>query len=185
MSYVLGVVGSPRRNGNTHVLVREAVRAAAEAGADTETIFLADLDISECNGCHACWRTGVCAQDDDMAKLYPRLAESDAVILGTPVYWYGPTALMKGFIDRLVYFNSPRTRPLIRGTKAAIVVPFEERDPQTAAPVEMFFTKCLQYLEMDFVSRLIVPGVTRKGEVAELPDAMRRAAEIGRTFASS
>ena len=55
-----------------------------------------------------------------MAEVLPRLAESDALIFGTPVYWYGPTALMKAFLDRFVYFNCPQNRPQMRGKGAVL-----------------------------------------------------------------
>ena len=102
----------------------------------------------------------------------------------TPVYWYGPTALMKAFIDRLVYFNCPEHRPHIRGKRAAIVIPFEETDPATAAGTVDFFEKCFAYLEMKMAGRLIVPGVTRRGEVRSREAAMSEAFNLGRTVAT-
>ena len=47
----------------------------------------------------------MCSKHDSMEALYPKITECDALILGTPVYWYGPTAIMKCFMDRFVYFN--------------------------------------------------------------------------------
>ena len=146
---MLGVVGSPRRDGNTHVLVSEVLAGARAAGAAAESVFLADLTIGECDGCHACWRGAECSKADDMNALYPRLADSDVIVLGTPVYWYAPTALMKGFLDRLVYFNCPENRPKIRGKRAVLAVPFEEADPQAAALLVAIFEKSLAYLEME------------------------------------
>jgi hypothetical protein len=107
---VLGVVGSPRKNGNTHILVSRILEGAEKQGAAAETIFLNDLNIRECNGCHACWRGKRCSKKDDMRDIYPKIIESDVIVFGTPVYWYGPTALMKGFMDRFVYFNCPENR---------------------------------------------------------------------------
>ena len=124
MKTILGVVGSPRRNGNTDVLVSHVLKGARAAGAQTETLYLGDLTIQECDGCHACWQGPVCPKRDDMDAVYPKIIASDAIIFGTPVYWYGPTALMKGLIDRFVYFNCPENRVKIRGKSAAIVVPF-------------------------------------------------------------
>jgi len=79
------------------------------------------------------------------------IKESDILIFGTPVYWYGPTALIKGCIDRLVYFNCPANRSGIKGKKAVIVIPFEEENMETVAPVLTFFEKCFQYLEVDLL----------------------------------
>jgi multimeric flavodoxin WrbA len=185
MKRMLGIVGSPRRGGNTYVLVSALLEGAREAGAETDLLFLADTEIRECDGCHACWKSGRCAKKDDMTTTgYGGLAGSDVLVFGTPVYWYGPTALMKGLIDRMVFFNSPLTRPQIKGKGTCVVIPFEEVDPATVAPVTAFFEKCFAYLEMPLMERLIVPGVTRRGEVKEKRDVLEEASRMGRRLAA-
>ena len=109
---------------------------------------------------------------------------ANVLIFGTPVYWYGPTALMKAFIDRLVYFNCPAHRRGIRGKHAAVVIPYEEREPETVAPVVGFFRNCFRYLDVQLVDELIVPGVTRRGEVSQKVDVMLAAREMGERLAS-
>ena len=104
-------------------------------------------------------------------------------MFGTPVYWYGPTALMKAFIDRLVYFNSPPRRAKIRGKPAAMVVPFEEEDPATADLTVSLLDKCFQFLELRPAGRIIVPGVTRPGEVRQHPEVMEQARWLGAALA--
>jgi multimeric flavodoxin WrbA len=182
---VLGLIGSPRRKGNTDLLVRRILEGANAAGAVGDLVYLNELAIRECDGCHACWEGKDCAKQDDMNALYPRIIEADAIVFGTPVYWYGPTALMKGFIDRLVYFNCPQNRPKIAGKAAGIVVPFEENDPQTAALVAAFFEKCLEYLQMVLIGRLLVPGVSQRGEVLDKEDRMNEAFDLGGRLAEA
>jgi multimeric flavodoxin WrbA len=176
---ILGVMGSPRKKGNTHALVSAALDGAADLGAAVETVFLGDLAIRECDGCHACWAGKPCPKHDDMNALYPRLVESDAIVFGTPVYWYGPTALMKAFIDRFVYFNCPENRQGVAGKSAAVVVPFEEEDESTGQPLIAFFEKSLRYLGMELVGHLLVPGVTNRGDVLRKPECLARAKELG------
>lgn len=183
MKKVLGVVGSPRRNGNTHILVSRILEGAREEGAITDILFLNDLNIQECDGCHVCWKSKQCSKNDDMNNIYPKIIESDVIIFGTPVYWYGPTALMKGFIDRLVYFNCPENRARIKGKSAVIAVPFEEENPETAALLVTFFEKCLQYLQMNLVGKIVVPEVGRKGEILGKGDRLEEGYELGRRLA--
>jgi len=183
MQKILGVMGSPRRNGNTHILVSKILEGAGAEGAAGDILFLADLAIQECDGCHACWKGTECSKDDDMNSIYPKIIESDAIIFGTPVYWYGPTALMKGFIDRFVYFNCPENRKKIRGKPAVLAIPFEEEDPQAAALLKAFFEKSLQYLQMRLIGHIVVPGVTRKGEIVEKADRLKEAYDLGRRLA--
>jgi len=183
MKKILGVVGSPRRNGNTHILVSKILDGAGEAGARTEILFLDDLDIRECDGCHACWEGSECSKHDDMNALYHKIIESDVIIFGTPVYWYSPTALMKAFIDRFVYFNSPENRAKIKGKSAVIAIPFEEKTPETAALTVAMFEKSFRYLEMSFAGTVIVPGVGRKGEILKKAESLEEGFELGRKLA--
>jgi len=179
MRRVLGIVGSPRRNGNTHILVSRILEGAAEQGAATDVLFLDDLEIRECDGCHACWRGKECSKQDDMNALYPRIIEADALVFGTPVYWYGPTALMKGFVDRFVYFNCPENHAGIRGKRAAIAVPYEEEGIEMAGLVVAFFEKSLAYLEMHLIGKVLVPGVGSKGDVLNKAESLAEARELG------
>jgi multimeric flavodoxin WrbA len=160
---ILGIVGSPRKNGNTHILVNRILEGARENGAETEILFLGDLHIRECDGCHVCWKGNLCSKKDDMLDVYPKIFQNDVIVFGTPVYWYGPTALMKCFIDRMVYFNCPRNRPKIRGKSAVIAVPFEEDNPKTADLLVKFFEKSLKYLEVKLIRKILVPGVGKRG----------------------
>lgn len=183
MKKILGIMGSPRKKGNTHILISKILEGAQSEGARGDILFLADLAIRECDGCHRCWKGKECSKDDDMNRLYPNIIESAGIVFGTPVYWYGPTALMKGFIDRFVYFNCPENREKIRGKPAILAVPFEEEDPAAADLVKTFFEKSLQYLEMNLIGTILVPGVSRKGKILEKVDLLEKAYELGRRFA--
>jgi len=185
MKNVLGVVGSPRKNGNTDAMVSRVLQGARDAGARIETIRLADVKIQECDGCHACWKgRRLCSKRDDMAALYPKIAESDAIVFGTPVYWYGPTAIMKSFIDRFVYFNCPAHREQTRNKAAVIAIPFEDRTYATADLVVGFFERSLEYLGMRLVGKILAPGVAKRGEVANRKRIMAVCDKLGGILAS-
>ncbi len=184
MKKILGIVGSPRENGNTHILVKRLLEGARESGAETDIVMLGPLHIRECDGCHVCWKNKPCPKNDDMLNIYTLIAESDAVVFGTPVYWFGPTALMKAMIDRFVYFNSPENRNMVAGKDTAVVVPLEETDPETWAPVVHFFEKSLGYMGMRIAGTVIAPGVDRKGDVLAHPDILAEAFEMGKRLAS-
>jgi multimeric flavodoxin WrbA len=183
MKKILAIVGSPRKDGNTDILVQKVAEGAVSKGAKVNTLHLGELNIRECDGCHACWKGKHCSKNDDMLAIYDKIIESDAIVFGTPVYWYGPTALMKALIDRLVYFNCPENRVKIKGKQAAIVIPFEDENPETARPVVEFFEKCLNYLEMSITGAIIVGGVGAKGDVLKKTERLADAFELGRRLA--
>jgi len=97
---ILGIVGSRRKKGNTAVLVQEALKPFEMRGMETKLIFLGDYDIEDCNGCESCHDTYKCVKQDGMQEIYPSILEYDAVVLGSPTYFYNVTADMKAFIDR-------------------------------------------------------------------------------------
>ncbi len=180
MTRVLGIVGSPRKNGNTHILVSHILAGAREVGVEVEMLFLGDLEIRECDGCHACWKGERCGKNDDMIGVYPKIIQSDAIVFGTPVYWYGPTALMKSLIDRFVYFNCPENRSKIRGKRVAVASPFEEENVEAGALLVEFFKRCFEYLEMDLAGTILVPGVGDKGDILAKQEELQNARELGR-----
>ncbi len=103
---VLGVIGSPRKKGNTAVLVQKALNAVREEWIETEAIFLKDYKIKDCQRCDKCADSLKCSINDDMQKLYPKILEADGIIMGSPTYYYNITGYMQAFINRLYCFLS-------------------------------------------------------------------------------
>jgi multimeric flavodoxin WrbA len=183
MKRILAVIGSPRKGGNTELLVRKLAEGATSKGAQVDTIMLADLDIYECDGCHVCWKGKPCCKRDHMLDLYQKISDSDVIVFGTPVYWFGPTAIMKAFIDRFVYFNCPENRAKIKGKAAVTIIPFEDDDLDTARPLVELFEKSFEYLEMRLVGSVVVGGVGEKGDILKKPDRLKEAYELGKRLA--
>jgi multimeric flavodoxin WrbA len=184
MRRILGVLGSPRKNGNTHGMLETILASAERAGAQTEMVMLADLTIGDCTGCHVCWRSRECPLDDDMNVLYSRIAESDAIVFGTPVYWYGPTAHMKAFLDRFVYFNCPENREMIRGKSAVLAAPWEESGQEAAEPLVRMFELSIAYLEMKLAGTVLAPGVGAPGDILRHPGILASCQALGERLAS-
>ncbi len=116
---VLGIVGSPRKGGNTEIMIEEALAAARELGAETDTFLVYDKNIAGCDGCHSCFKTGKCKINDDMQSLYPKMEAADAILFGSPVYFNYVTAQAKAIIDRT--FCYLKDHPL-KGKVAASVL---------------------------------------------------------------
>lgn len=176
--YVLGFVGSPRHGGNTDILVEEALRAASELGGTSKKIYLADLHIEPCKACDACRSDGVCATRDDMDAVRAEMEKADAYVIGTPVYFWGPSAQLKKFVDRWYAFQR-KGRCFMNGKKAAVVCAFGDEDPATARNVVGMFEEAFKYLEVDFVDRLLVSAY-EKGEVKNDQKALEAARALGR-----
>lgn len=110
---VIGISGSPRKDGNTEILVREALKPFYEKGWEVTEFFLSSKKINPCTGCETCCETGTCAiKSDDMELLISELEDCDALIIGSPAYYRNVTAQLKALFDRSFAFKN---RKLLAG----------------------------------------------------------------------
>jgi multimeric flavodoxin WrbA len=105
---ILAINGSPRKTWNTAILLNKALDGAASQGAETELLHLYDLDFKGCTSCFSCKikngkSYGKCAYKDDLTPVLEKIAKTDALILGSPVYIGYVTGEMKSFLERLIY----------------------------------------------------------------------------------
>lgn len=105
---ILAFNGSPRKKWNTATLLNKALEGAASKGAITETIHLYDLNYKGCKSCFACKMRGgasygKCAQKDDLTPVLAKIDEADAIILGSPIYFFRVTGEMRSFMERLMF----------------------------------------------------------------------------------
>ncbi len=103
---VLVLTGSPHVKGTTAFLADEFCSGAREAGHEISRFETASMDIHPCTGCFHCRRnSGSCVYKDDMTQIYPQLLAADAVVLVTPLYYFGMTSQLKHVIDRFFSIN--------------------------------------------------------------------------------
>jgi multimeric flavodoxin WrbA len=105
---VIAINGSPRKNWNTDTLLTKVLDGASSAGAETEMVYLYDLNFKGCISCMACKlkggkSLGRCAMKDDLTPVLDAVHEADAVILGSPLYWHVVTGEMRSFMERFVF----------------------------------------------------------------------------------
>lgn len=100
---VIAINGSPRKKGNTQILIDEAAKELARAGIDVEKISITDFEVEPCTGCDACSKKlWTCPIKDDAIALLKKMVASDGILLGSPVYCGGATAQLKALLDRSV-----------------------------------------------------------------------------------
>ena len=103
---VLGIVGSPHKDGTTDMLVSEVLRGAKESGSEVQKIHLIDKKIEYCRGCRECMKDvtisiGNCVVRDDMREILEAFRAADHYVVGTPVYMMHVNAIMKTFLEKL------------------------------------------------------------------------------------
>lgn len=100
---VLIINGSPRKNGNTSVALREAEKIFESEGIDYETLQIGGMDIRGCIACGSCFKNGKCAFSDIVNEAAPKFEAADGLIVATPVYYASANATLIAFLDRLFY----------------------------------------------------------------------------------
>lgn len=116
MMNVLAINGSPRKKWNTATLLGKALEGAASLGAETELIHLYDLEYKGCTSCFACKLKdgrsyGKCAMDDGLTPVLEKILQTDAFLLGSPIYFGTVTGEMRSFMERLLFPYLIYSRP--------------------------------------------------------------------------
>ncbi len=180
---VLAIAGSPRRDGNTDLLLHQVIAGASSQGAKTKTVMLSELNISPCRHCDGCLKTGKCVIDDDMQWLYTDLRDVDRVVLASPIFFMGVTAQTKAMIDRcqslwarkyVLKQAPPGTR---RGAFIAVGATQGERLFDGARLTVQYFFKALSVAYSD---ELLIRGVDQKGDIRKHATTLKDAFELGR-----
>ncbi|MFX0101197.1 MAG: flavodoxin family protein, partial [Candidatus Hodarchaeota archaeon] len=126
--------------------------------------------------CRSCKKGKLeCPLNDGMKELYIKMVESDLLIFGTPVYWYGPTAKMKLLVDRMRPFIANKK---LEGKKAVVVSPSEEGAVVCGPMLEMF-KMSFKYIGVEYTGELLVSAY-EKGEIKDNTREMKRAFEFGK-----
>lgn len=183
---ILAINGSPRRGGNTDILLAAFLEGAGTAGAKSEIIEASRLSIKPCSECLACYEKGICIIKDDMERVYGRILSADAIVLASPIFFYGVTGWVKALIDRAqalwarkYILKDPSFGPEIKkkagfflsvgGTKG------EKMFDGAILTVKYFFDA----VHARYAGDLLFRQVDGKGDILKDPEALTRATAAG------
>jgi multimeric flavodoxin WrbA len=175
---VVGIVGSPRKKGNTEILTAHTLQAIAEEGIETELIRLAGLDIKPCNACDYCRTEHKCNIKDDLNPIYEKMKQADGIILASPVYFGSATALVKALMERSGRISRDAFRGKVGGP---LVVARRAGKNFTFAELTLWFQ----------ILGFFIPGSTywnvgiarEKGEIKQDEEGMQTAWNFGKNVA--
>lgn len=188
---VLGLFGSPRRGGNTDLLLEKALQGAESEGAEVERVYLTDYAITPCKECHGCDQTGHCVIPDDMQKIYPKLLEADIIILASPIFFYGVTAWAKALIDRSqplwarkYLLKDPSLGKEGRKRKGFFISVGATKGPKVFEGAILTAKYFFDVLNAEYVGELLFRGVEAKDDILKRRGALQQAFEAGRRLVS-
>lgn len=167
--------GSPRKGGNTDLLV-EAFAKGASQKHHVEVVSVHDYKVNPCMGCNACFKNNAnaCVQNDDMSLIYEKMSRADMLVIASPVYFYGLSAQLKAVIDR---FHNP-IRDTFRLKKMALLLVGAATLPELFDSILAQYRLCLNFFKLEDAGRVLVRGVKDKGDIRNT-DALQEAFHLG------
>ena len=187
---VLGILGSPRRGGNTEILLDEALRGASDNGGSCEKVVLRNLKIAPCLEIYKCREAGVCAIQDDMQELFEKIVQAERLIIASPIFFYSVSALAKAMIDRCQslwakkYILKMPVSP-IADRKGAFISVAATRGKKLFDGVRLTIKYFFDAIDVTYSDELLVRGADAKGEVKNQSEALEAAYVLGRRLVQS
>ena len=183
----LAIWGSPRRGGNSDILLKAFIDGATQAGGEVERLSLREHKISPCLEIYHCFKDGTCPIKDDMLPLYDKLLEADVVVLATPIFFYSVSAQAKAFIDRTQALWARRyvikhdfPGPERQGVLLATAATHGKLLFVGARLVVKYF---FDAINVSYAAEILVRGVDDKGEIHQQPEMLTSATDLGRRLA--
>ena len=172
---ILILSGSPRKGGNTELLVEAFVKGASQKH-HVEVVSVHDYKVNPCMGCNACFKNenNACIQKDDMCLIYDKMAVADMLVIASPVYFYGLSAQLKAVIDR---FHNP-IRDTYHIKKTALLLVGAASLPELFDGILAQYRLCLNFFKLEDAGRVLVRGVKDKGDIQNT-EAIQKANELG------
>lgn len=191
---ILLIGASPRKNGNSDLLIKAAAEGIASQQVISDSIFLRDYQYQPCLGCEQCRKDKICTRlNDGMTLLYPKIESARGLLLVSPVHHYNVTSWMKAFIDRLYcYYDFKNTRPRAWSSrlagqkrKGAVIGVCEQANKEDMGFVIEAMQLPMEALGYEIVARQRVFGVFAKGEIQKHPPMLTKAFDVGKKLARS
>ena len=192
MMKVLAVYGSPRRKGNTSILLGRAVEGARQAGAEVEEIVLRDLKMSPCLEIYGCKKTGRCVIRDDFQDFHDRILESEGLIVASPIFFYSVSAHTKILIDRCqslwVKKHWIDQIPMGTGTfkrKGLFISVGATKGKKLFDGALLTMRYFFEVLDMELWNSLLYRGMDFEGDVLNHPKCLEQAYEAGKDLVAA
>jgi len=188
--YLLALYTSPRKNGNTSLLLDALVEGAKSKGLRVVRFRTADMDFGPCRGCNSCMKDGECIQKDEMQQIYPHLLEAGALAMAAPIFSMNICAQAKALIDRCQRFYSTRyvlkikaVDPVFEEERRGIFISCCGRDvPETfdcTVPTMKYFWHVIQVRDR---KSLTFSGVDDIGDILKVEGALDKARALGESL---
>ena len=189
MKKILGINASPRRRGNTEILLENFLKGASKEGAGVKEIVLNKLNFSPCQECENLGRNEICIVEDDLQELFPEVKNADVVVLASPIFFGSLSAQAKMMIDRFqCHWRAKEILKIAAEEKrkkgAFICVEASGRDDffrNARSIVKNFFAT----VNAEYSGEVFCKNADEKGAVLKRPEILKEAESLGMLLAKS
>lgn len=190
---VVGFSGSPRKNGNSDILLKSILSGVASENITSDSLNLTNIQFQGCIGCERCRKDKICTGlVDGMSLIYNKIISSKGLVLVSPTHNYNITSWMKAFIDRLYcFYNFENTRPRAwssqladQDRKAVIAAICEQESPEDMGFTLEAMRKPLEALGYEIVGELTVFKIFDKAKIKDNKKTIKEAFQLGHKLAS-
>ncbi|MDD5327693.1 MAG: flavodoxin family protein [Phycisphaerae bacterium] len=184
---VIGILASPRVNGNSDLLLRQALAGAESAGAQVEYLRLIDFEIAPCIECNCCYKTGRCVVEDDYHIVSAKMLDADRLIFATPIFFMAVSAQAKAFIDRCqclwAHKYVLKNTAAGRDRRAMVIAVGGSKSKKMFECVRLTMKYFFDAIDMNYAANLFVNKIENIGQIKEHPSAMKEAFALGQKLA--
>ncbi len=189
---VLGISTSPRVEGNSDLLLKQALAGAESQDGQVEYVHLGDLDIQPCVECNFCFSSGKCRIEDDYQSLSAKMLEADRMIFATPIFFMTVCSQAKVLIDRCQCLWARKyvlKEPIIEAAgldrRAMVIAVGGTKGTKMFECIRMTMKYYLDVLDMQYCMNLFVNKVDGRGEIQQRPKALEEAYRLGGLLVSA
>lgn len=192
MVKLCAVYGSPRRRGNTSLLLKKAIEGAGDSGAEVTEIILRDKKISPCLEIYGCRESGKCVIEDDFHEVVELLLDSDGMILASPIFFYSLSAQTKILIDRCqslwmkkYYIEKADRKNRIPKRKGLFISIGATKGKKLFDGALLTVRYFFDVLDMELQRSLLYRGIDNEGDIMDHPEHLEEAYLAGKELAKA
>jgi multimeric flavodoxin WrbA len=181
---VVAFVGSPRKGGNSDRLAAEILAGAAEAGHETERLYLTDYALTPIDAVYGGEENWTDPRQDPADELIARMVAADVVVLASPVYWFSISGLLKLFVDRWALYqrDGQRLMDLMPGKRMVVALALADPEPGYLDMVLGPLQQAAKWLRMEWAGEVVAASVADPGDLGARPEVLAEARALGRAL---
>lgn len=182
---ILAIHGSPRKGGNSEILLQAFIEGTKSKNPKLEKISLYELKFSPCIACGECEHSGECVLRDDMTEIYPKILSADLLVVSTPIFFYSQPSMLQAFFERFQALWASKyilhlSHPFNKTPRGILLALGATKGKKLFEALVRTYKFVMDACWGKYVGGLFFRGIDKKGEILEHPDILEKAKNLGK-----